>query len=85
MNPSAAALCRSYDPLYPRLKEFLIASPGLAYYAERDQDLVAIIGHRLSELGREGCGSYLELLSDASDIQRTSAGGRREVVQVKGH
>lgn len=52
------------DPLYPRLKEYLIESTGLAYYADKDADLARRIRRRLAAFGFEDCASYLELLRD---------------------
>jgi chemotaxis protein methyltransferase CheR len=53
----------SQDPAYTRLKEFLIASTGLAFYADRDEPLTALIAERLSFLGLRGCSSYSAFLS----------------------
>jgi chemotaxis protein methyltransferase CheR len=52
------------DPFYSQLKEHVIASTGLAYYADRDADLAAVIDRRLEERGFETCASYLGLLLD---------------------
>ena len=54
------------DPLYSRLKEYLIGSTGLVYYADKDTDLARRILRRLSNLARQDCASYLELLRDPS-------------------
>jgi chemotaxis protein methyltransferase CheR len=56
----------SSDPCFPRLKEYLIESTGLAYYMDKDADLSRRIGRRLSDLGLQACASYLELLRDPS-------------------
>lgn len=61
-QPPADAL--SSDPLYPRLKEYLIESTGLAYYADKDADLARRIRHRLLHFNFDDCASYLELLRD---------------------
>ncbi len=50
------------DPLYPRLKEHVVASTGLSYYADKDADLARRISHRLSSLGMHDCASYLDIL-----------------------
>jgi chemotaxis protein methyltransferase CheR len=50
------------DPLYPRLKEHVVGSTGLAYYADKDADLARRISHRLSSLGMRDCASYLDML-----------------------
>jgi chemotaxis protein methyltransferase CheR len=52
------------DPLYPRLKEHLVASTGLTYYADKDADLARRLGRRLSTIGARDCASYLDLLRD---------------------
>jgi chemotaxis protein methyltransferase CheR len=52
------------DPHYPRLKEHVIATTGLAYYRDRDDDLCQYAGQRMDELSLPGCASYLELLCD---------------------
>ena len=52
------------DPCYARLKERLIATTGLAFYAERDERLTELISGRLSALGLGDCSSYAKLLAD---------------------
>jgi chemotaxis protein methyltransferase CheR len=54
----------SQDPAYARLKEFLIATTGLAFYADRDELLTALIAERLSFLGLRGCSSYSAFLAN---------------------
>jgi chemotaxis protein methyltransferase CheR len=54
------------DPGYSRLKDHLIASTGLAYYAKRDEPLTELIGERLSNLGLRDCSSYAALLADGA-------------------
>jgi chemotaxis protein methyltransferase CheR len=54
------------DPWYSRLKEYLIESTGLAYYANKDEDLARRIRRRFSGFGSEDCASYLERLRDPS-------------------
>jgi chemotaxis protein methyltransferase CheR len=53
------------DPLYPHLKEYLIESTGLAYYADKDADLARRIRRRLSDFGFQNCAPYLEILRDS--------------------
>src|SRR5258707_45337 len=36
------------DPFYPQLKEYLVKSTGLAYYADKDVDLARRVERRLS-------------------------------------
>jgi chemotaxis protein methyltransferase CheR len=50
------------DPDYQRLKDRLIEFTGLAYYADKDEDLAGRISRRFSELGVRNCASYLHLL-----------------------
>jgi len=52
------------DPVYPRLKDFLLESSGLAYYADKDSDLAERISRRLGTVGLSDCAAYLELLQD---------------------
>jgi chemotaxis protein methyltransferase CheR len=52
------------DPAYGPLKDQLIASTGLAFYADRDNLLTELIGGRLSDLGLRDCSSYAQLLAD---------------------
>jgi chemotaxis protein methyltransferase CheR len=52
------------DPAYPRLKAHLIGVTGLAYYADKDDDLAMRIAARLAQLGLGDCASYLALLEN---------------------
>jgi chemotaxis protein methyltransferase CheR len=52
------------DPLYPRLKEHVVGSTGLAYYEDKDVALAQRIGSRLACLGLRDCTSYLNRLYD---------------------
>src|SRR5260370_34985864 len=61
-SPSPEALVS--DPLYLRLKQHLVESTGLAYYADKDSDLARRVGRRFSTLGVQDCASYLDTLSD---------------------
>ena len=54
----------SEDPAYSPLKEQLIASTGLAFYADRDEPLTDLIGKRLSVLGLRDCSRYAAFLAD---------------------
>jgi chemotaxis protein methyltransferase CheR len=54
------------DPAYPRLKDFLIGATGLAYYADKDDDLAGRIAQRLARLGLPDCASYLTNLSSTA-------------------
>jgi chemotaxis protein methyltransferase CheR len=62
VNPTLDALLS--DPLYPRLKDHVVGSTGLTYYADRDEDLVRRIGVRFLSLGISDCASYLGVLRD---------------------
>jgi chemotaxis protein methyltransferase CheR len=61
--PQAAGELLS-DPWYFRLKEYLIESTGLGYYADKDADLARRILRRLSRFHFQDCASYLEKLRD---------------------
>jgi chemotaxis protein methyltransferase CheR len=52
------------DPAYPSLKEYVIATTGLAYYADKDADFVRRLCRRWRPLGVRNCSAYLELLRD---------------------
>jgi chemotaxis protein methyltransferase CheR len=52
------------DPDYPRLKQRLVASTGLAYYTDKDADLARRVGRRLDSLNLRDCASYLKILQD---------------------
>ncbi len=52
------------DPAYTRLKDHLIASTGLAFYADRDMQLADLINGRISDLGLRDYSSYAEFLAD---------------------
>jgi chemotaxis protein methyltransferase CheR len=55
--------CLLEDPAYRRVKDRLIASSGLAFYADRDKPLAELIGGRLSDLGLRDCSSYADFLT----------------------
>lgn len=58
----------SVDPDYPRLKNYLIANTGLAYYIDKDEQLAGHVAKRMVHLGRPNCTSYLDhLLADELD------------------
>ena len=52
----------SQDPAYSRLKDRLIESTGLAFYADHDEIMTGLIGRRLSELGLRDCSAYAGFL-----------------------
>jgi chemotaxis protein methyltransferase CheR len=51
------------DPGYGQLKDQLIESTGLAFYADRDEPLTALVAERLAVLGLRNCSSYAEFLA----------------------
>ncbi len=53
------------DPLYPQLKQHLIDATGLAYYADKGEDLARRVRRRLSSLGLRDCASYMKVLRDS--------------------
>jgi len=55
------------DSAYARLKNQLIASTGLAFYAERDALLTELIEARLRDLGLRNCAAYLKLLAHGEE------------------
>ena len=52
------------DPLFSRLKEYVIESTGLSYYSDKDADLARRVRRRLSDFGLQNCAPYLEILRD---------------------
>ncbi|MEW5728096.1 MAG: CheR family methyltransferase [Pseudomonadota bacterium] len=52
------------DSFFPRLKALVIDTTGMAFYADKDDDLARIVGERMAEVGVGGCARYLELLED---------------------
>lgn len=52
------------DPLYPRLKQHVVGSTGLAYYEDKDTELAHRIGGRLACLGLRDCSDYLNVLCE---------------------
>jgi chemotaxis protein methyltransferase CheR len=56
--------CVVHDPAYTRLKDHLIESTGLAFYADRDTQLADLINGRISDLGLPDYSSYAEFLAD---------------------
>lgn len=62
MNPPAPSRPVIGDPFYPRLKTYILAYTGLAYYSDRDEDFAAVIDRRLAELEMDTCAAYLQLL-----------------------
>lgn len=61
------------DPLYQRLKARVIERTGMAFYAERDDDLARILGERFTAVGVRDCGRYLEMLSDRAELDELVA------------
>jgi chemotaxis protein methyltransferase CheR len=54
------------DPAFAQLKEHVIAVSGLAYYADKEDDLAERVAGRLAVLELQGCGAYLALLLDSA-------------------
>ncbi len=53
------------DPDYPELKNYIVDQTGLAYYADKDEDLAARISRRLAAIDAPDCRSYLRILAAA--------------------
>jgi chemotaxis protein methyltransferase CheR len=56
------------DPFYPRLKALIIERTGMAFYAERDDDLARILGERFAAIGVDDCASYLDRVADQAEL-----------------
>ncbi|WP_254434893.1 protein-glutamate O-methyltransferase CheR [Magnetospirillum sp. UT-4] len=52
------------DPFFPRLKALVIETTGMAFYADKDDDLAAIVSARMAEIGAGNCLRYLDLICD---------------------
>lgn len=52
------------DPFFPRLKSLVIETTGMAFYADKDEDLARIVAARMAETGLVPCARYLELIAD---------------------
>lgn len=52
------------DPYFQRLKALVIESTGMAFYADKDEDLARIVAARLDETRLDSCGRYVELIAD---------------------
>lgn len=52
----------SIDPDYLRLKDYIIANTGLAYYVDKDEQLAAHLAKRFAELKLPDCTAYLRSL-----------------------
>jgi chemotaxis protein methyltransferase CheR len=59
--------CEPQDPAFRRLKRELIASTGLAFYAERDSLLTEVIEARLADLGLRDCSAYAKFLTEGGE------------------
>jgi chemotaxis protein methyltransferase CheR len=51
------------DPGYHQLKDHLIESTGLAFYADRDEPLATLVAERLAVLKLRNCSSYADFLA----------------------
>src|ERR1700722_14168427 len=63
------------DPEYPELKSYIVDQTGLAYYADKDEDLAARLSRRFAATAVPDCRTYLQLLEDMGqpgDLQKRS-------------
>lgn len=51
------------DAGFARLKDLVITTTGMAFYADKDGDLARIVGERLVQTGDSGVSAYLDRLS----------------------
>lgn len=51
------------DPYFPRLKALVIETTGMAFYADKDEDLARIVAARMAET-ELSCARYLEVIAD---------------------
>jgi chemotaxis protein methyltransferase CheR len=54
----------TFDPVYARLKQYVIDTTGMAYYAEKDSELLWRLLRRWNGLGIRSCAGYLGILLD---------------------
>lgn len=52
------------DSFFQRLKALVIETTGMAFYADKDEDLARIVAARMDETGLASCARYLELITD---------------------
>ena len=52
------------DPYFLRLKSLVIETTGMAFYADKDEDLARIVAARMAECAVVACVSYLDLIAD---------------------
>lgn len=64
MIPQSTTLDPRSDPGYSALKDYVIRSTGLAYYANKDEDLASRLEKRLQQTDCPDCASYLETLTN---------------------
>lgn len=58
------------DPYFSRLKALVIDVTGMAFYADKDNDLALIVADRMAECGAKGCALYLERLqADSGEME----------------
>jgi chemotaxis protein methyltransferase CheR len=60
------------DPFFLRLKALVIETTGMAFYADKDEDLARIVAARMDEVEMSTCVRYLDLITD-------KVGGRDEM------
>lgn len=53
------------DPFFPRLKALVIETTGMAFYADKDEDLARIVADRMAATGLGACARYLDLIADS--------------------
>ncbi|MGE5546064.1 MAG: CheR family methyltransferase [Solirubrobacterales bacterium] len=52
------------DPDFPSLKSLVIDTTGMAFYADKDDDLARIVSERMATIGSPTCAHYLACLGD---------------------
>ena len=60
MSPKVRAVTE--DAQFGRLKALVIEATGMAFYADKDEELARIVQSRLSETGIEDCSAYIDHL-----------------------
>jgi chemotaxis protein methyltransferase CheR len=61
---SLSPLAVAADPFFARLKSLVIETTGMAFYADKDEDLARIVAARLAQTGLTSCARYLDLIGD---------------------
>jgi chemotaxis protein methyltransferase CheR len=60
------------DPFFARLKALVISATGMAFYADKDDDLARIVSSRMEVCGSVDCAGYLDRLEEGGGDEMES-------------